>query len=251
MFDSFQCHGLQPTRFLCPWDCPSKNTGVGCHFLLQGVKLTSSALAALAGGFFTAEPPGKVSVMCSQKYPNSAMRIKWENYLWSASSYSVDSRCSVNDTPSFALLFNHVTFLIPVVFVLPWFCFQTIPFLPTSPIWILLTLLVPSQLESFSQRSSAHEEVSSSQSLYDLHPICLIWANPYPVFPAIRVFLTSSYSAHWSPWMFWTAVESEALSTFWSWTSKEEIPGLLLVMSHRRLTCSWKRWTKEWQEQQW
>ena len=26
--------GLQPTRFLCPWDCPGKNTGVGCHFLL-------------------------------------------------------------------------------------------------------------------------------------------------------------------------------------------------------------------------
>ena len=24
-------------RFLCPWDFPGKNTGVGCHFLLQGV----------------------------------------------------------------------------------------------------------------------------------------------------------------------------------------------------------------------
>ena len=32
--------GLQPTRFLCPWDSPGKNTGVGCHFLLQGVFLT-------------------------------------------------------------------------------------------------------------------------------------------------------------------------------------------------------------------
>ena len=29
-------HGLQPTRLLCPWDSPGKNTGVGCHFLLQG-----------------------------------------------------------------------------------------------------------------------------------------------------------------------------------------------------------------------
>ena len=26
-----------PARFLCPWDSPSKNTGVGCHFLLQGI----------------------------------------------------------------------------------------------------------------------------------------------------------------------------------------------------------------------
>ena len=35
MSDSLQPHGLQPTRFLCPWDFPGKNTGVGCHFLLQ------------------------------------------------------------------------------------------------------------------------------------------------------------------------------------------------------------------------
>ena len=26
-----------PTRLLCPWDLPGKNTGVGCHFLLQGI----------------------------------------------------------------------------------------------------------------------------------------------------------------------------------------------------------------------
>ena len=28
-------HGLQPTKLLCPWNFPGKNTGVGCHFLLQ------------------------------------------------------------------------------------------------------------------------------------------------------------------------------------------------------------------------
>ena len=30
-------HGLQPARLLCPWDFSGKNTGVGCHFLLQGI----------------------------------------------------------------------------------------------------------------------------------------------------------------------------------------------------------------------
>ena len=30
-------HALQPTKFLCPWDSPGKNTGVGCHFFLQGI----------------------------------------------------------------------------------------------------------------------------------------------------------------------------------------------------------------------
>ena len=33
--DSLQPHGLQPTRLFCPWDFPGKNTGVGCHCLLQ------------------------------------------------------------------------------------------------------------------------------------------------------------------------------------------------------------------------
>ena len=31
-----QSHGLEPTRFLRPWDFPVRNIGVGCHFLLQG-----------------------------------------------------------------------------------------------------------------------------------------------------------------------------------------------------------------------
>ena len=35
MSDSVRPHGLQPTRLLRPWDSPGKNTGVGCHFLLQ------------------------------------------------------------------------------------------------------------------------------------------------------------------------------------------------------------------------
>ena len=35
--DSVRPHGLQPTRLLHPWDSPGKNTGVACHFLLQGI----------------------------------------------------------------------------------------------------------------------------------------------------------------------------------------------------------------------
>ena len=38
--DSLRPHWLQPARLLCPWDFPDKNTGVGCHFLLQGMFLT-------------------------------------------------------------------------------------------------------------------------------------------------------------------------------------------------------------------
>ena len=35
--DSLQSHGWQPARLLCPWDSPGKNTGVGCHALIQGI----------------------------------------------------------------------------------------------------------------------------------------------------------------------------------------------------------------------
>ena len=38
--DSFWPWGLLPARLLCPWDFPGKYTGVGCHFLLQGIFLT-------------------------------------------------------------------------------------------------------------------------------------------------------------------------------------------------------------------
>ena len=34
-------HRQQPTRLLHPWDSPGKNTGVGCHFLLQCMKVKS------------------------------------------------------------------------------------------------------------------------------------------------------------------------------------------------------------------
>ena len=36
-------HRWQPTRLPCPWDSPGKNTGVGCHFLLQCMKVKSES----------------------------------------------------------------------------------------------------------------------------------------------------------------------------------------------------------------
>ena len=37
MSDCLPSHGLQPARLLCPWNSSGKNTGVGCHALLQGI----------------------------------------------------------------------------------------------------------------------------------------------------------------------------------------------------------------------
>ena len=40
---TLQLHGLELTRLLCPWESPGKNTGVGCHFLLQGIFWTQGS----------------------------------------------------------------------------------------------------------------------------------------------------------------------------------------------------------------
>ena len=63
-------NGLKPARLLFPWDSPGKNTGVGCHFLLQEIFPTQdgtciSFSSCIAGGFLTAsatwEAPGGLS----------------------------------------------------------------------------------------------------------------------------------------------------------------------------------------------
>ena len=45
--DSLRPRGLQPARLLYPWDSPGKNTGEGCHSLLQGIFLTQGSNPAL------------------------------------------------------------------------------------------------------------------------------------------------------------------------------------------------------------
>ena len=52
----------KPTRLLCPWDSPGKNTGVGCHFLLQCMKVKSESEVAQScptlGNPMDWSPPG-------------------------------------------------------------------------------------------------------------------------------------------------------------------------------------------------
>ena len=55
-------HRRQPTRLLRPWDSPGKNTGVGCHFLLQCVTVKSESevtqLCLTQGDPMDCSPPG-------------------------------------------------------------------------------------------------------------------------------------------------------------------------------------------------
>ena len=47
MSDSLVTSWTVACRLLCPWDPPGKNTGVGCHFLLQGIFLTQGSKSCL------------------------------------------------------------------------------------------------------------------------------------------------------------------------------------------------------------
>ena len=47
IYDSLWPHGWQPARLLCPRDYPGKNTGVGCHFLLQRIFPTQRSNSCL------------------------------------------------------------------------------------------------------------------------------------------------------------------------------------------------------------
>ena len=48
MSDSVRPHRWHPARLPHPWDSPGKNTGVGCHFLLQCMKVKSESEVALS-----------------------------------------------------------------------------------------------------------------------------------------------------------------------------------------------------------
>ena len=43
MSNSLWSHGLYPTRLLCPWESPSKNTGVGSHAFLHEISPTQGS----------------------------------------------------------------------------------------------------------------------------------------------------------------------------------------------------------------
>ena len=43
MSDPLKLYELQAPRLLCPWDSPSKNTGVVCHVLLQEIFQTQGS----------------------------------------------------------------------------------------------------------------------------------------------------------------------------------------------------------------
>ena len=82
MSNSLRPYGVQPTRLLCPQDCPDKNTGVGCHALLQGVFQTQGLnprvlrLLHWQAGSSPLAPPGKSYYVVHPSYYNAVSSLK-------------------------------------------------------------------------------------------------------------------------------------------------------------------------------
>ena len=80
MSDSFATPWTVDHQALCPWDFPGKNTGIGCHFFLQGIFLTQGSnphlSLALVGVFFTTEPPGKLTKVPLKQTKYDALKVK-------------------------------------------------------------------------------------------------------------------------------------------------------------------------------
>ena len=82
-----QCPTLQPARLLCLWDFQSKNTGVGCHFLLREIFLTQRSNPCLLhilpwqADSLPLSHHGRLHVLCSlhtHTHTHTHMHAVWE-----------------------------------------------------------------------------------------------------------------------------------------------------------------------------
>ena len=101
MSDSVPSHRRQPTRLPGPWDSPGKNTGVGCHFLLQCIQVKSESEVAQSCPTLS-DPMG-----CS--LPGSSVHGIFQARVleWGATAFSTNAKY-VN--PCFSLLCSFFAF---------------------------------------------------------------------------------------------------------------------------------------------
>ena len=90
MSDSVRPHRRQPTRLRRPWDSPGKNTGVGCHFLLQSMKVKSES--EVAQSCPTPSDPMDCSLPGSSVHGISQARV----LEWGAIAFSKAARSTLS-----------------------------------------------------------------------------------------------------------------------------------------------------------
>ena len=107
--DSVRPQRRQPIRLPCPWDSPGKNTGVGCHFLLQCMKVKSESEVA--------QSCPTLSNLMDYSLPGSSVHGIFQAKVleWSAIAFSVAYTTSVLIRSGLLLLF----LLLSILYILP------------------------------------------------------------------------------------------------------------------------------------
>ena len=101
--DPVRPHRRQPTRLPCPWDSPGKNTAVGCHFLLQCMKVKNES--EVAQSCLTLSDPMDCSL------PGSSVSGIFQARVleWGAIAFSI-SWCSTTELSAFLILLTMSSF---------------------------------------------------------------------------------------------------------------------------------------------
>ena len=86
MSDSVRPHRRQPIRLLCRWDSPGKNTGVGCHFLLQCRKVKLLSHVRLSATPWTAAFQAPPSMGFSRQEYWSGVHLPSPEYIAAAAA---------------------------------------------------------------------------------------------------------------------------------------------------------------------
>ena len=115
---TLQTHGLQPARILYPWNSPGKNTGVGCHFLLQGI--------------FPTQGSNRISCTGRQILYHWAIWEALEELKWDFCSWCLDlnlkSQWSLYTSPvSIRIPLLHLLFSLHEHLLCPWQCLNFKP----------------------------------------------------------------------------------------------------------------------------
>ena len=94
--DSVQPHRRQPTRLPRLWDSPGKNTGVGCHFLLQCMKVKSES--EVAQSCLTLSDPMDCSLPGSSIHGIFQARVlEWGDIAFSSQGPRRNKKESINN----------------------------------------------------------------------------------------------------------------------------------------------------------
>ena len=121
MSDSVRPLRRQPTRLLRPWDSPGKNTGVGCHFLLQCMKVKSqSEVAQLCPTLSDPMDCSLPGLLRPGDFPGKSTGVGCHCLLWDEPYWFS------NTEPAQHLMVNHTSLWCAILFRLAWLSFINI-----------------------------------------------------------------------------------------------------------------------------